>query len=182
MCIRDRVATRESCRKRGYMRELLVRTMEEMYRKKEPFTFLMPAAKEIYLPYDFRFIYEQDQSELCGGMTANAGKAGNPSALEVQTKSDKYRIRDARLSDAEDLAAFFTECTGERYRVYAAVSYTHLDVYKRQVVLLRSSIRMGYWESSLKESFRSFSSENAWFAMKISRKVRIFLIEETLLE
>lgn len=155
------VATRESCRKRGYMRELLVRTMEEMYRKKEPFTFLMPAAKEIYLPYDFRFIYEQDQSELCGGMTANAGKAGNPSVLEVQTKSDKYRIRDARWSDAEDLAAFFTECTGERYRVYAVRD----TAYYQNMILEQQSENGGIllaYEGEKLVAIAAYANEGEW--------------------
>lgn len=53
------VATEKQFRGRGYMRTLLIKAMEEMYRQKEPFTFLMPAAEAIYSPYDFRFIYDQ---------------------------------------------------------------------------------------------------------------------------
>lgn len=121
----------------------------------------MPAAKEIYLPYDFRFIYEQDQSELCGGMTANAGKAGNPSALEVQTKSDKYRIRDARWSDAEDLAAFFTECTGERYRVYAVRD----TAYYQTMILEQQSENGGIllaYEGEKLVAIAAYANEGEW--------------------
>lgn len=53
------VATDERFRKRGYMGAILRHSLQTMYDRKEPFTFLMPAAERIYHPYDFRFIYEQ---------------------------------------------------------------------------------------------------------------------------
>lgn len=56
------VATRAQYRSRGYMSSLLRKAMQEMYGKKEPFTFLMPAAEAIYTPYDFRFVYSQRQA------------------------------------------------------------------------------------------------------------------------
>ena len=58
------VATKEKYRRRGYMGALLRASLNDMYAKKIPFTFLMPAAEAIYTPYDFRFIYSQDRGEL----------------------------------------------------------------------------------------------------------------------
>lgn len=60
------VATDEKYRKRGFMGQLLRKTMRVMYDRKEPFTFLMPAAEGIYYPYDFRFVYRRKQGEVCG--------------------------------------------------------------------------------------------------------------------
>lgn len=60
------VATDEKYRKRGLMGRLLKHVMREMYDRKEPFTFLMPAAEAIYYPYDFRFVYNQGQCEVSG--------------------------------------------------------------------------------------------------------------------
>ncbi len=54
------VATKKSHRRKGLMSKLLSASMEEMYNKKEPFTYLMPAKESIYLPFDFRIVYEQD--------------------------------------------------------------------------------------------------------------------------
>ena len=42
------VATQKEYRGRGYMGALLRECMQEMYSKKVPFTFLMPAAEAIY--------------------------------------------------------------------------------------------------------------------------------------
>ena len=53
------VATKKECRGRGYMGAVLRRALEDMYREGEIFTFLMPAAKGIYEPYDFRTVFEQ---------------------------------------------------------------------------------------------------------------------------
>lgn len=53
------VATRADCRRRGYMRQLLTDTFAGLYEDEMPFVFLMPAAKEIYLPYDFVYIFDQ---------------------------------------------------------------------------------------------------------------------------
>lgn len=60
------VATEERYRRRGWMGMLLKHAMREMYERKEPFTFLMPAAEAIYYPYDFRFVYRQRQCEVVG--------------------------------------------------------------------------------------------------------------------
>lgn len=60
------VATDERYRKRGIMASLLKASMREMYNRKEPFTFLMPAAEAIYYPFDFRFVYRQRQSVVSG--------------------------------------------------------------------------------------------------------------------
>lgn len=53
------VATREEYRYQGRMRRLLIQALEEMYRQGDPFTFLMPASEEIYLPFDFRTVSMQ---------------------------------------------------------------------------------------------------------------------------
>ena len=53
------VATQKEYRKRGYMASLLKKSLEDMYQAGEAFTFLMPASESIYLPFDFRTVYEQ---------------------------------------------------------------------------------------------------------------------------
>lgn len=96
------VATQEEYRKRGYMGELLKRSMLDMYEKKEPFTFLMPAAEAIYTPYDFRYIYAQSQKESYG-----------------QSGELKTVLSDAGMRDARSMADFFNQYFAEGYQVYA---------------------------------------------------------------
>lgn len=54
------VATRKEDRHKGYMSGLLRYSLEEMYKEKQPFTFLMPANPAIYEPFDFQYIYERE--------------------------------------------------------------------------------------------------------------------------
>lgn len=96
------VATEEAYRKRGYMGQLLRASLKDMYKKKEPFTFLMPAAEAIYTPYDFRFIYKQNQSE----------SMGTKGVLNTE-------LTDAGMQDAAKMADFFNSHFAEKYQVYA---------------------------------------------------------------
>ena len=96
------VSTEKAYRGKGYMRKLLYRTMEDMYRRKEPFTFLMPAAEAIYTPYDFRFIYKQNIGET-------NGTEGNLQA----------EVTEASIADAEDMAAFFAAYFKAEHQVCA---------------------------------------------------------------
>lgn len=67
------VATKESYRKRGLMRQLLNHAMQIMKDKGEPFTFLMPASEAIYKPFGFEFVYEQRQGKFVGKQYEDTG-------------------------------------------------------------------------------------------------------------
>lgn len=84
------VATREAYRKRGYMGSLMRQALRDMYKEGQLFTFLMPASEAIYLPYDFRTVYEQErrscleksEEEQGGKEAADADCAGLSEAAE----------------------------------------------------------------------------------------------------
>ena len=58
------VATDEEYRRQGVMRELLVKTFQELRSRGELFTYLMPADENYYLPFDFCFGMAQVEQEL----------------------------------------------------------------------------------------------------------------------
>lgn len=58
------VATDEEFRRQGVMRELLVETFSRLRKSGEPFTYLMPADENYYLPFDFRFGIRQLEQEI----------------------------------------------------------------------------------------------------------------------
>lgn len=122
------VATRESCRGRGYMGALLRTSLKDMYSQKMPFTFLMPAAEAIYTPYDFRYIYEQPAGRLepaganegyqwsvDSGVKRDADPEkgqDSPVCGEGMTKDENTActsvvFSDAGIWDAEEIADFF---------------------------------------------------------------------------
>jgi predicted acetyltransferase len=60
------VATAEDRRRRGLMRSLLTRMMEDQYREEMGFCFLMPADVRIYAPFDFVTVCRQPRFTLNG--------------------------------------------------------------------------------------------------------------------
>lgn len=111
------VATEIPYRKRGYMGKLLRRAMQEMYGRKEPFTFLMPAAEKIYTPYDFRFVYDQKQTEEEGAEKSFFSPFG-ASSFDGQLKR-KEVLQDASIGDAGEIAVFVREHFAGEWQVYA---------------------------------------------------------------
>lgn len=81
------VSTRKELRRQGCMRKLLCKTMEDLAKRGEPFTYLMPAKKEYYEPFDFAFVmdwhifhtpkWEEEQGER---------KGKSELVLEIQTE------------------------------------------------------------------------------------------------
>lgn len=122
------VATREECRGRGYMGNLLRTSMEAMYGEKIPFTFLMPAAEAIYTPYDFRFIYRQNTGSIESG-----GDDGQSEDTEGFTAAD------AGIWDAGEMAAFFRDHFAGRWQCFAV----HDEEYYRTMILEQQSERGG---------------------------------------
>lgn len=99
------VATKEEYRRRGYMAQLLCRALEEMYAAGQTFTFLMPAAESIYLPHDFRTVYEQERRYYRED--------------DKDTTSDGLLYSPAKDCDCEELAEWANKELSLRYQVFA---------------------------------------------------------------
>lgn len=97
------VATQKEYRKRGYMAALMKRALLDMYQAGETFTFLMPAAEAIYLPHDFRMVYEQEVREY-------EPEEKMPEGMEVMP---------AVSDDCQVLAEWANAQLSQRYQVYA---------------------------------------------------------------
>lgn len=54
------VATKESYRKQGMMRKLMVQSFSWMHKEKVPFTYLCPIDKAIYSPFDFKVMEDYE--------------------------------------------------------------------------------------------------------------------------
>ena len=80
------VATREECRHQGMMRKLLHKSLNDIHDEGHPFTYLMPANRAIYEPFDFRIVYQQKKLEL----PLEPGKANE----KMAEMFDVYTLRD----------------------------------------------------------------------------------------
>lgn len=112
------VATNPEYRRRGYMGQLLREAMEFMYDKGEAFSYLMPAAYEIYAPYDFRYIYEQRRLKM---------------QMELQDKSVMVPFVEckpySKCSDREKerLLSFVNDSLQKAFQVFAVRSEEYYE-------------------------------------------------------
>ena len=116
------VATQKEYRSRGYMRQLLTKAMQELYDRKDAFTFLMPAAEAIYTPYDFRYVYRQPSCVLTEEELHNT----------IKTTAT---WREARMMDATAMAEFFQNHFAAKWDVCAV----HDAEYYRTMILEQQS-------------------------------------------
>lgn len=102
------VATKESERRQGHMGKLLLRTLEEMYEQKMPFTYLMPAAEGIYSPYDFVTVTNQKHYEYTGQMMGTEFEEIAPGTIQ------EYATEE----DCKELALFANRQLSKEYDVF----------------------------------------------------------------
>lgn len=131
------VATREKFRRKGYMGALLRNVFEIMYAEKMPFTFLMPAAAAIYLPYDFRYIYAQNRTSILFGADDNpVWESCCPEYFpETHINTEKTEFSDAALWNAGEMADFCNDNFSELWQVYC----TRDEEYYRTMILEQQS-------------------------------------------
>lgn len=98
------VATRKEYRKRGYMAALLRRALKEMYKEGHAFTYLMPAAEEIYLPHGFRTVCTQERRMYRNG---DCGRpASEEDAEELSLAAGEFLARDYQVYVRRDRAYY----------------------------------------------------------------------------
>lgn len=97
------VATKEACRKQGYMKALLQQAMRDLYAAGEVFTYLMPAVEAIYTPFDFRTVYEQEHRYGLNGEEQVAG------VERTEVKASEY----------EEIAEAANEYLKKEYQIFA---------------------------------------------------------------
>lgn len=107
------VATKTEYKRQGYMRRLLDKTLIDMNEIKVPFTYLIPANKDYYLPFDFSFVarkneYNVDLSDykksVINGVKLDIGAAEKILDFintEVSKSNDVYTYRDIRYFERE---------------------------------------------------------------------------------
>ena len=162
------VATKEAYRSRGYMGALLRRALKDMYGRKIPFTFLMPAAEAIYTPYDFRYVYSQEQGTLIrekpGGMfvwQADGRAAETPRDCGPQPdRNRKLQCVDAGLWHAEELAAFFADHCADLFQVCTVRDSAYYQTMILEQKSERGGVRLMLEDGALK-GYYAYASEES---------------------
>ena len=107
------VATKKEYKRQGYMRRLLDKVLIDMNSEKVPFTYLIPANKDYYLPFDFAFVarknaYDADLSSFKKSVLKGIKFDGKEACEilrfinnEVSKGNDVYTYRDMHYFERE---------------------------------------------------------------------------------
>lgn len=140
------VATKKEFRGQRMMKRLLIRSLKEMHANREAFTYLMPAAKEIYLPYGFRYIYDArimviEPENLKHSLDQIRGKYPLSQHKEIVKL-----VHVQSGEEKEEVTAFMEAYLSKRYQVY-----TKRDLEYVNRILKELKAEGGYM-AALKES------------------------------
>lgn len=147
------VATRADCRHQGMMRSLLQASLQEMYRREETFTWLMPAAEAIYRPFGFRFIYEKNQMTVTADVLQRAETDENWQIHSDQEVSGDIFCEEAKKEDLAELACFAEKQLSKLAEVYTVHDIAYFEQRMQEaeceggrLVLIRNENRIcGYF-------------------------------------
>ena len=113
------VATKERCRHQGMMKRLILASLGDMYERREPFTFLMPAAEAIYYPFGFRYMSIRRTADLKKSSLLN--RCEDDGAGCMAAAEEKGRLRCAVVEGEKDrLRCAVVEGEKDRLRCAAA--------------------------------------------------------------
>lgn len=127
------VATRADCRHQGMMRSLLQASLQEMYRREETFTWLMPAAESIYRPFGFRFIYEKNQMTVTADVLQRAETDENWQIHSDQEVSGDIFCEEAKKEDLAELACFAEKQLSKLAEVYTVHDIAYFEQRMQEV-------------------------------------------------
>lgn len=126
------VATKADCRHQGMMRKLLIKSLNDIRREEHPFTYLMPANRAIYEPFDFRIVYQQKKVEL--PIEPERANKKMAEQFDVYTLQDDWYVE--KMLEEERV------CAGDppfEIVPYIMARITHVE---RMLSLLRSKVKM----------------------------------------
>lgn len=118
------VATRENCRRRGYMRELMEQAFQVARTEDVPYLYLMPTDPAIYEDFGFQFITPSERPKLCTSVERwNRWKKQNGEALFIE-EENKKELTEELLTALTEYAVcqlsrdydIYTRPSGEYYR------------------------------------------------------------------
>lgn len=147
------VATRADCRHQGMMRSLLQASLQEMYRREETFTWLMPAAEAIYRPFGFRFIYEKNKMTVTADVLQRAETDEDWQIHSDQEVSGDIFCEEVKKEDLAELACFAEKQLSKLAEVYTVHDIAYFEQRMQEaeceggrLVLIRNENRIcGYF-------------------------------------
>ena len=117
------VAVWKEYRRQGIMAAMLKKCLNDMHQKKQPFTYLMPADRAYYEPFQFTFVMDWEETEINLSNSADRIIPASQQDMNLQgqslqeKKSQETRIIKIPEEDYEQIAAFLEQFM-QPYQIY----------------------------------------------------------------
>ena len=117
------VAVWKEYRRQGIMAAMLKKCLNDMHQKKQPFTYLMPADRAYYEPFQFTFVMDWEETAINLSNSADRIIPASQQDMNLQgqslqeKKSQETRIIKIPEEDYEQIAAFLEQFM-QPYQIY----------------------------------------------------------------
>lgn len=108
------VATGIKYRRMGLMREIIYKFLKDMYKDKKPFTFLLPANRAYYEPFDFCFVTEYEN-------------------IVFNEKIKDLQVAKFVEKDKEELKEFINQTLDTSYDIFCLRDEKYIDRYLKEL-------------------------------------------------
>ena len=114
------VATEERFKRQGFMRKLLNKALIDMNTLNIPFTYLIPANKDYYIPFDFAFVANKNEYNIDLS----------------QTEYEKITLKELTYEEAQEIISFINEEVSQNNDVYTC---RDIKYFKREIKEIASA-------------------------------------------
>ena len=131
------VAVWKEYRRRGIMAEMLKKCFNDMYEQQQPFTYLMPANKAYYEPFQFRFVMDWEETMI----------DDHNISYTDDTTDRNYKIVHIMAEDYQTIQNFL-ERFMEQYKIYTVPDEPYLRRLEKESQSGDGSL-LAYYEDDL---------------------------------
>lgn len=161
------VATDEAFRRLGLMKRLLDEALRTMYDQGMPFTYLMPALKEIYLPFDFQVVYEMEQwdNELF-----SYNKLLDRIQDSYKAEAETYKYKSVAASE---LNTKNTQQSSKLYSYYQEIDEEEIEVLPfSQVTELQTNL-IQFTNEWLENHYDIYANRDAFYYERLAAEMKV---------
>lgn len=120
------VATAADSRRQGHMRDMLGKLLLDLHDEGAPFCYLMPASEGIYLPFGFRFVFDQPLWQIKKRLPVETRRLELQLSEEAGTQAGTAAFGSE--GEARDyLASWLNRWLDERFQVYAVRDREYME-------------------------------------------------------
>lgn len=160
------VAVWKEYRRKGIMASMLEKCLNDMHKKKQPFTYLMPANRAYYEPFQFQFVMDWKES-----MINNLSKS-KEWKIDQKSNSNIIKVKEEDYDKVQD----FLEQFMQSYNIYTVPDKEYLKRLSKESQSGSGDLMAYYEDGKLQGIFaESFEEDEVYIRWAYSLKPEVML-------